>query len=62
MSFVSQEVLLDLKETHLTCTDKNSKLVSRQMCWIYIYVQYVTVKIKNMLKFIQMCPISSGAV
>uniref|UniRef100_A0AAX7TRF9 Uncharacterized protein n=1 Tax=Astatotilapia calliptera TaxID=8154 RepID=A0AAX7TRF9_ASTCA len=27
----SKEVLLDLKETHLTCTDRNSKLVSRSL-------------------------------
>lgn len=29
VSFVPQEVLLDMKETHLTCTDMSSSLVSR---------------------------------
>uniref|UniRef100_A0A673CUV0 RUN domain-containing protein n=1 Tax=Sphaeramia orbicularis TaxID=375764 RepID=A0A673CUV0_9TELE len=32
----SKEVLLDMKETHLTCTDRNSKLVSKPSACIYI--------------------------
>lgn len=36
-SFVLQEVLLDMKETHLTCTDRNSKLVSRSMFTIITF-------------------------